>query len=916
MSKYLNALNVGGTSTQDSCALRDTSTAYLVRLSAPTDLNETYTVSLPIAKPASGGVALQVAASGSSQSTCVWGAAFNSDAFRVRDSTDASKQLSFDVSALTSSSLQTIGIPARSVNLGSLSNSGFESWTPDGNGKFWSLSGTTFTVLCSGTGYIAGQLVKWTGGVGQQVTLAAHATNFVYCNASGVMATASSAPDELYVDNVMLFEVFSDGDQRIAVRAENHCYKFPYAVSRYLHDNVGPVIRGSGAVMSVVPGQPRRLAITADTYEDHGLITPIAANSTGITIRYYYYKTEAAAYTWQNSGVTTDGDLTPYYYTGTGTPTAIGAGQFAVYRMFMAGLIDEDGNGYPSYVAVVQTTQYSDQAAAEAAVAGGSLLSPTNELANMEFAQLGYVIMSSTPEVVKVVVLKSTFSAKYSGSTGTTTSHLGLTELDGGTYGDGGHGGVAALSVRNIDPTAAHDISTHRLGSLWLNTTNKAAYIQTVGTAGSALWSRINSRRANLFYISTASSDFPSIAAAVEWLSTNMTGPSSIVVDAGTYAVTSTVVINLSYPLLIRGEYCNITSLTAGTGLTGLKMFDVRSPLSLRTIRLDASTLTDYGKLAGEDALVLTGSTALFGTRLERVHIKGFNKAISFLGTGRLGVDRCSFEDPKGKGIEVNTTASDIDIRISGCDFTNTQALYNVTHIDLVQATKNAATTTQIDTATFSNKNAGDVCVKYDGANYAYNYMSITDNLFENYVGSFLSGFDFSLVRDADIVCSDNINFVDKKPICKINVVDNTTTTTCAVSNTYYVVQVNNVIPSWSSPEAVKVTAYALNGGTAMKYLPSKTKDGIMWISGSLAAGTNGRSVGVTLRKTALGGAQTTYSGMRTYCATSNQQYSFSLVSTVYGTAKDDIYELMVTCIGSNNLVVTVANVQWLAQFR
>jgi hypothetical protein len=83
---------------------------------------------------------------------------------------------------------------------------------------------------------------------------------------------------------------------------------------------------------------------------------------------------------------------------------------------------------------------------------------------------------------------------------------------------------------------------------------------------------------------------------------------------------------------------------------------------------------------------------------------------------------------------------------------------------------------------------AGQTCVVYDPSTYTYSDgPSISNNIW-NGVGTFLSGFDFSLTsgRDADIFVTNNAGYESKNPHIKINIVDGTSTTTITSSGTYY----------------------------------------------------------------------------------------------------------------------------------
>jgi hypothetical protein len=101
-------------------------------------------------------------------------------------------------------------------------------------------------------------------------------------------------------------------------------------------------------------------------------------------------------------------------------------------------------------------------------------------------------------------------------------------------------------------------------------------------------------------------------------------------------------------------------------------------------------------------------------------------------------------------------------------------------------------------------------------------------------------GFDFTLARDADIEVIGNVGVGDANPHAKINVIDNTSTTTLTTANIYYPCVFTNG------------TTYTCKIGLAnnrMTWLSAHSRDAYVSISYSLSVGNNNRTISSAVRK-------------------------------------------------------------------
>lgn len=296
--------------------------------------------------------------------------------------------------------------------------SGFYSWAASGP-YFDDTTLGTFSLLVGGTGYIKSRLVTWSGG--QNVTgMTAGNTYYIYIDSTGTIGSTTSHTDAMYENYILLFECLRDStpitNNQFTV-AENHPYSFQTAPSNYLHDVVGPVIQNVNNGANIVLSGTQKIGISGDdVLSDHGLDTQITATAT-VSSWLKYYTTAGGKWARQNA---TD-SFTGYWNNG-GTPTALTAGYFAVYTLYVTK--QNLNTTTPNYIAVLDTSQYNTQAAASTAIANGTTAKATNELANLEMAQLGYIIYrESTATITVVTISKSTLKATLS-TGGTNTAAL------------------------------------------------------------------------------------------------------------------------------------------------------------------------------------------------------------------------------------------------------------------------------------------------------------------------------------------------------------------------------------------------------------------------------------------------------------------------------------------------------------
>ena len=293
---------------------------------------------------------------------------------------------------------------------------GLYSWS--GAGAYYSISGTNFTVLRGGAGYIKTTPVTFSGP--QTVSgLAAGDTYYIYINSSGVIGSTSTRSLALFEENIVLFEVLVDSTPVtpvvIAVR-EDHPISVQSDISEWAHLALGPLIANVNNGANIVLNGTTGIQINgSDLLLDHGLTTTIPDSA-------------AAAVTWNHMYTNGAGKWVRYLnqaafpsvYNSAGTPSALTGGNRGIFRLYVSK--DDLNSSIPKYFSVMHTSQYASLNLARAAITSG-VAAATNELYNLELAQLGYVIFASGV-IEEVQIAKSVARFFPTGGGATSSANL------------------------------------------------------------------------------------------------------------------------------------------------------------------------------------------------------------------------------------------------------------------------------------------------------------------------------------------------------------------------------------------------------------------------------------------------------------------------------------------------------------
>jgi hypothetical protein len=279
--------------------------------------------------------------------------------------------------------------------------------------------------------------------------------------------------------------------------------------------------------------------------------------------------------------------------------------------------------------------------------------------------------------------------------------------------------------------------------------------------------------------------DYATLKEAVDWFNT-VSYNVEILLDAGTHQIADTITVNNpDYAnLQIRGLGSAVTYLRADTGLTGKPMFVFKTFCDINKVYAMGAIggLANYGTLSGENFLNYTTNSFNY-SEVTDVIIDGFKIGIADL----IGTDIWLFN----YSILNCETGVLLDSSASSAQATNLDTSTGTmdgctTGFYLKRASKGNFS---IVLMTFKHVvSPAATAILYDGSTFI---VSDTCNIFNctwNNLGTFESGFDFTRTdaRDANIEFIGNVGIEDEKTHSKINIVDNTVTTTMTNSNTFY----------------------------------------------------------------------------------------------------------------------------------
>jgi hypothetical protein len=379
-----------------------------------------------------------------------------------------------------------------------------------------------------------------------------------------------------------------------------------------------------------------------------------------------------------------------------------------------------------------------------------------------------------------------------------------------------------------------------------------------------------------------ANEPFKTIGEAIEFLKLHMSKSTVIRLSGDVFNIAAPIKINLPFPLTIEGVSFGANTIAAATGLAGKPMFRCISECYFKMLIFDASTLAGYGNSPGEDAIRLAGSGSYH--EIKDCTFDGFYNAVLDSTNAELWLFECDISNCTANGLLIHGNTAGVKVRVSETDFTDC--------LNCVNFSKGSAANIQLMSGVYSNR-AGDKAITYNPATFSFNSMIITNNSW-NHAGTGISGFDFTRSdgRDANAYIENNPGLSNNKPHCKINVINNSSTTTCTNSNSWYKA-------NWTNTSTI-TTNIKINNNN-FTFLPVTSRDLVINISGNVLVNNSNRVITISIVKN--GNSTVRYGETTLRVTASNQPFQFSTVIYIEDVQKNDYFEMYCSSANSGDVL-------------
>jgi hypothetical protein len=343
--------------------------------------------------------------------------------------------------------------------------------------------------------------------------------------------------------------------------------------------------------------------------------------------------------------------------------------------------------------------------------------------------------------------------------------------------------------------------------------------------------------------------------------------------------VADTIIINLPFPLLIEGAGANTTRFFAASWLENKPMFDIQSEVWFDKFEIDWTILAwrwddntenvfnittsglylewkDFIIRWGYHAVNMTWASEIF--LLDRIIENTQNYAINIDSTGVVGLDS-----------EIGT--------ISNCNWGYKFAGATGSGIIIDWVVIDGVTEYWID---------------YDWANFVTNRMEIKWCWYDYSWHWFTHWFDFTNQRDANIEMISNVWDADKKPMARINLVENVNTQTL-ISDTWTKISFTN------TPSNKQKFTIADNRITFQSNNP---KNLMFWVSGNIQVTTSTSNLNVAIVKNG-NTALWLFGNQSIFADVNNRNFAFSLNTMIENIVKDDYFEVRCQPVWANETI-------------
>ena len=454
-----------------------------------------------------------------------------------------------------------------------------------------------------------------------------------------------------------------------------------------------------------------------------------------------------------------------------------------------------------------------------------------------------------------------------------------------------------AITIKHVG-TYTDEVDVIRNGSSTIDgTTNTSKHFRWmaktyIASGGNWLIKGNENRADNVFDVSPNGS-WTTIAEVIAFLNLHMVAPSVVRLISGNYPIASTLTINLPFPLTIQGTSYGAATITAGGGLSGA-MFICESESYFKMLAFDATGYSD-------DAIHLDTNPEYY--EVKDCTFDGFDKAIVASTNVEFWVFEVDIINAGTAGIELAAgAASGVSFKISETDFIDCAIGINLlSGPDPVVSILNCG---------FYNAVSG-VGINYVPASFTLTSASTlfaTNNTWNN-VGTFMSGFDFSLAsgRDANTFIQNNSGGQNKNPHCRINVNSNASITFLNALGTWYKGELD---PLRTTSTTTKWTI----GTNRITYQPVNRSDGWAIITGNIEVDASPRVISIAIVKNGM--TTTRYGETDLRIVTANQPFQFATSVYLSDIGPGDYFEVFATSVNNNFDEVVFRDLQWFTETK
>jgi hypothetical protein len=428
-----------------------------------------------------------------------------------------------------------------------------------------------------------------------------------------------------------------------------------------------------------------------------------------------------------------------------------------------------------------------------------------------------------------------------------------------------------------------------------VDTTNLTRFVGQTYIANGGNWVVKNKKREveNLLDVN-ANSSWTTIQEVVEYLDAHMSGPTVVRLGEESYDISATITVDLPYPLTFQGLSYGSSTIEPASGLAGKPMFRCVSDCFFKMLSFDATALSNYGTLAGEDAIRLVGNGTY--NEVKDCTFERFYNTILDSSNAELWVFETDISNARNNGILIHSGASGVIVKVAETDFIGCKRGVNLD--------KASNATIQLASGGYYNTGATDTAITYHPTTFTvFTSVSIAGNSWNN-IGRYIEGFDFTRTdaRDANAILESNAGLGDKRPYSFINVLNNNATTvTITPANTW-------LKANWGTNTSSETCKWTIVNNR-ITYQPTNKRDGWFSIAGNLSVNNSSRTISIGIVKN--GNTAVRYGETTLRTGTANQPYQFSFVAFIEDLSPGDYYEIYITST-SNNDIIKIQDIQWL----